>query len=33
MIDGKGDGFFCKFLYSPMLVIQNGQLLKDKTLI
>ena len=28
--DGQCDSYCCKFLYSPALVIQDGQLLKDE---
>ncbi|MHA5219835.1 hypothetical protein [Dysosmobacter sp. Phy] len=31
MIDGQGESYSCSFLYTPILVIQNGQLLKNQT--
>ena len=31
MIDGQGESYSCSFLYSPVLVIQDGQLLKNRT--
>lgn len=31
MIDGQGESYSCGFLYTPILVIQNGQLLKNRT--